>query len=29
MTNPERGISTTYQVTIQPGKTSVRRLGLD
>lgn len=29
LSNPERGISTTYQVTIQPGKTSVRRLGLD
>jgi len=29
LVNPERGISTTYQVTIEPGKTSVRRLGLD
>ena len=29
LTNTERGLSTTYQITIEPGKTSVRRLGLD
>ena len=29
LTNSERGLSTTYQITIEPGKTSVRRLGLD
>jgi len=27
--NRERGLSTTYQVTIEAGKTSVRRVGLD
>jgi serine/threonine-protein kinase len=29
LVNSERGLSTTYQITIEPGKTSVRRLGLD
>ncbi|HEV8549041.1 MAG TPA: serine/threonine-protein kinase [Polyangiaceae bacterium] len=29
LVNSERGVSTTYQVTIEAGKTSVRRLGLD
>jgi hypothetical protein len=29
LVNSERGLSTTYQVTIEAGKTTVRRLGLD
>jgi serine/threonine-protein kinase len=29
LVNSERGLSTTYQITIEAGKTSVRRLGLD
>jgi serine/threonine-protein kinase len=29
LVNTERGVSTTYQITIEPGKTTVRRLGLD
>ncbi len=29
LTNSERGLSSTYQITIEAGKTSVRRVGLD
>lgn len=29
LTNSERGLATTYPITIEPGQTSVRRLGLD
>jgi serine/threonine protein kinase len=29
LTNPEAGITTTYRVTIQPGETTARRLGLE
>jgi len=29
LSNSERGVSTTYQVTVEPGKTSVKRLGLE
>ena len=29
LTNSERGLSSTYQITIEAGKTTVRRVGLD
>jgi eukaryotic-like serine/threonine-protein kinase len=29
LVNSERGLSTSYQITIEPGKTSVKRLGLE
>jgi serine/threonine-protein kinase len=29
LVNPEAGIQTTYRITIRPGETTARRLGLE